>query len=325
MLAINTIFPYRAAFPAESGTTGQGQPVIFTDSSNNKNISLMQTNFIEQLSATAPAGLEQATAALCGEVRGLLKARTPKRYLALEPYARDTNLCHHILDLLTGKPALPDVSAPGCRPLLMLLALSEDTEVQNRLLHGLVEPWRKACRTPEMLYLCDVLYQTRIPRPLYNMCNEVCDYFFVERRKQVSHQPTPLTEAELQYAEKRLKPLYAAVFRLKVNRYSYRTNSVEELAGMLCMSASTFREKFSKIYRQSANKWLREQRIGQIRRDLKYHYDRPLREIAEKNGFESANRFWEFCTGQMKQSPSELHKELYDELCEERRKFYLGE
>lgn len=137
----------------------------------------MQTNFIEQLSATAPAGLEQATAALCGEVRGLLKARTPKRYLALEPYARDTNLCHHILDLLTGKPALPDVSAPGCRPLLMLLALSEDTEVQNRLLHGLVEPWRKACRTPEMLYLCDVLYQTRIPRPLYNMCNEVCDYF----------------------------------------------------------------------------------------------------------------------------------------------------
>jgi len=27
----------------------------------------------------------------------------------------------------------------------------------------------------------------------------------------------------------------------------------------------------------------------------------------------------------MKQSPSELHKELYDELCAERRKFYLGE
>ena len=87
----------------------------------------MQTNFIEQLSATAPECLEQATAALCGEVKGLLKARTPKRYLTLEPYARDTNLCHHLLDLLTEQPALPDVSAPGCRPLLMLLALSEDT------------------------------------------------------------------------------------------------------------------------------------------------------------------------------------------------------
>ena len=39
----------------------------------------MQTNFIEQLSATAPAGLEQATAALCGEVRGLLKAVSIRR------------------------------------------------------------------------------------------------------------------------------------------------------------------------------------------------------------------------------------------------------
>ncbi|MBM6904580.1 AraC family transcriptional regulator, partial [Phocaeicola coprocola] len=67
----------------------------------------MQTNFIEQLSATAPECLEQATAALCGEVKGLLKARTPKRYLTLEPYARDTNLCHHLLDLLTEQPALP--------------------------------------------------------------------------------------------------------------------------------------------------------------------------------------------------------------------------
>ena len=43
----------------------------------------MNTDFIEQLSATAPAGLEQTTAALCGEVKGLMKARTPKHYLAL--------------------------------------------------------------------------------------------------------------------------------------------------------------------------------------------------------------------------------------------------
>ena len=68
----------------------------------------MNTDFIEQLSATAPAGLEQTTATLCGEMKGLLKARTPKHYLALEPYARDTRLCHHILDLLTGQPALPE-------------------------------------------------------------------------------------------------------------------------------------------------------------------------------------------------------------------------
>lgn len=285
----------------------------------------MKTDFIEQLSATAPAGLEQSIAALCGEVKGLLNARTLKCYFVLEPYAPNTELCHHILDCLLSQPSLPEVSTPGCRPLLFLVALSENMEVQNRLLHELAEPWRKAYHTPEMLYLCDVLYQSSMPRPLYNLCNEVCDFFFVERRKQINRQPTPLTEVELQYAEKRLKPLYAAVFRLKVNRYSYHTNNVEELAGMLCMSVSTFREKFRKIYRKSASKWLQEQRIGQVRRDLKYYYDRPLREIAEKNGFQSANRFWEFCMGQMQKSPSELHQDLYDELCEERKKFYLGE
>ena len=176
-----------------------------------------------------------------------------------------------------------------------------------------------------MLYLCDVLYQTRIPRPLYNMCNEVCDYFFVERRKQMSRQPTPLTEAEAAICRETAEALVCR----RVPAESEPLQLPHEQRGgtggdALHERTSTFREKFSKIYRQSANKWLREQRIGQIRRDLKYHYDRPLREIAEKNGFESANRFWEFCTGQMKQSPSELHKELYDELCEERRKFYLG-
>ena len=72
---------------------------------------------------------------------------------------------------------LPEASDTGCRPLLMLLALSEDTEVQNRLLHGLVEPWRKTSRTPEMLYLCDVLYQTRIPRPLYTCATRCATTF----------------------------------------------------------------------------------------------------------------------------------------------------
>ena len=75
---INKLNPYCAAFPAEIGTSGHVQPVIFTNSSNNKNIPLMNTDFIEQLSATAPAGLEQTTAALCGEMKGLLKARTPE-------------------------------------------------------------------------------------------------------------------------------------------------------------------------------------------------------------------------------------------------------
>lgn len=285
----------------------------------------MKMEFTDLLASTAPEPLKETARALRLEIGQLLKTHGAKKYLVLEPYARNTELCRHILRRMEELPDLPSVSQREFQPLLMLLSLSKEVEIQNELLHRFVEPWRKAYRTPEMLYLCDILYRTGTPQPLYNMCNEVCDYFFVERRKQLSRQYTPLTELDFQFVEKRLKPLFAAVFRMKVNRYSYRTHSVEELAGMFCMSVSSFREKFRKIYRRSANSWLQEQRTGQIRRDLKYHYDRPLLEIAEKNGFSSASRFWEFCTERLKQSPSELHKELYDELCEERRKFYLGE
>ena len=279
----------------------------------------METKFIEQLVTTAPESLREITHTLRVDVEALLKAKSTKKFLVLEPYSHNTELCRHILRQMEQLPELPSVSCREYQPLLMLLSLSKEVEIQNDLLHHFVEPYRKAYRTPEMLYLCEVLYRTGTPQPLYNMCNEVCDYFFVERRKQISRQYTPLTELDFQFAEKRLKPLFTAVFRMKVNRYSYRTHSVEELAGMFCMSVSTFRERFRKIYHRSANKWLKEQRIEQIRRDLKYYYDRPLIEIAEKNGFVSANRFWEFCMEQMKQSPSELHKDLYDELCKKRR------
>lgn len=285
----------------------------------------METKFTDRLAITAPETLRSTTETLRAEIRTLMKARSMKKYLVLETYARNTELCRHILHRMRELPELPQVSCREYRPLLMLLSLSKDTEVQNDLLHHIVEPWRKAYRTQEMLYLCEILHLTGIPQPLYNMCNEVCDYFFVERRKQFRRKSTPVMETEFQFAEKRLKPLYAAVFKMKVNVYSYRTHSVEELASLLRMSVSSFRERFHSIYRTSANRWLQEQRAEQVCRDLKYYYDRPLMEIAEKNGFDSANRFWEFCTEQMKESPSELHERLYEELCKERRKFYLGE
>ena len=53
----------------------------------------MQTNFIELLSATAPEGLEQTAATLCGEVKKLLKARTPKRYRCPKRPTRDAARC----------------------------------------------------------------------------------------------------------------------------------------------------------------------------------------------------------------------------------------
>lgn len=39
----------------------------------------------------------------------------------------------------------------------MLLSLSKEVEIQNDLLHHFVEPYRKAYRTPEMLYLCSAV------------------------------------------------------------------------------------------------------------------------------------------------------------------------
>ena len=167
----------------------------------------METKFIEQLVMAVPESLRETTLALQTEVEELLKAKSTKKFLVLEPYSRNTELCRHILRRMEKLPELPSVSCKEYRPLLMLLSLSKEVEIQNDLLHHFVEPYRKAYRTPEMLYLCEVLYHTGTPQPLYNMCNEVCDYFFVERRKQISRQYTPLTELDFQFAEKRLKPL----------------------------------------------------------------------------------------------------------------------
>lgn len=158
----------------------------------------METKFIEQLVMTVPESLRETTLALQTEVEELLKAKSTKKFLVLEPYSRNTELCRHILRRMEKLPELPSVSCKEYRPLLMLLSLSKEVEIQNDLLHHFVEPYRKAYRTPEMLYLCEVLYHTGTPQPLYNMCNEVCDYFFVERRKQISRQYTPLTELDFQ-------------------------------------------------------------------------------------------------------------------------------
>ena len=164
----------------------------------------METKFIELLVTTAPESLRETTHTLRAEVEGLLRGKSVKKFLALEPYSRNMELCRHILRQMEQLPELPPVSCREYQPLLMLLSLSKEVEIQNDLLHHFTEPYRKAYRTQEMLYLCEILYHTGTPQPLYSMCNEVCDYFFVERRKQISHQYTPLTELDFQFAEKRL-------------------------------------------------------------------------------------------------------------------------
>lgn len=282
----------------------------------------METKLTELLEACAPIQLKKTTHALCREAVQLSRMKNAKKYLVLERYATNTRLCDYILRQLKELPSLPSVEDREYKPVLMLLALSPDTDFLYRLLVTLVVPYRKAYRTAEMLYLCEILHATGIPKRLYGICNEVCDYFFVERRNQLRKQPTPLNELDFQFAEQRLKPLATAVFRLKTDMYSYKTYKAEELAELCGMSYASFRAMFRKIYRQSPGDWLQERRIEQIKTDMKYNYELPIREIAERHDFSSPSRFWEFCKEQLERNPSELKKELYRELYEERKKFW---
>ena len=48
----------------------------------------METKFIEQLVMTVPESLRETTLALQAEVEELLKAKSTKKFLVLEPYSR---------------------------------------------------------------------------------------------------------------------------------------------------------------------------------------------------------------------------------------------
>ncbi|MDB8994741.1 hypothetical protein PN613_00250 [Parabacteroides distasonis] len=91
----------------------------------------METKFIEQLVTTAPESLREITHTLRVDVEALLKAKSTKKFLALEPYSHNTELCRHILRQMEQLPELPSVSCREYQPLLMLLSLSKEVEIQN--------------------------------------------------------------------------------------------------------------------------------------------------------------------------------------------------
>lgn len=53
----------------------------------------METKFIEQLVTTAPESLREITHTLRVDVEALLKAKSTKKFLVLEPYSHNTELC----------------------------------------------------------------------------------------------------------------------------------------------------------------------------------------------------------------------------------------
>ena len=71
----------------------------------------METKFIEQLVMTVPESLRETTLALQTEVEELLKAKSTKKFLVLESYFRNTELCRHILRRMEKLPELPSVTS----------------------------------------------------------------------------------------------------------------------------------------------------------------------------------------------------------------------
>ena len=64
----------------------------------------METKFIEQLVMAVPESLRETTLALQTEVEELLKAKSTKKFLVLEPYSQNTELCRHILRRMENCP-----------------------------------------------------------------------------------------------------------------------------------------------------------------------------------------------------------------------------
>ena len=160
------------------------------------------------------------------------------------------------------------------------------------------------------MFFCDLLCRMRGRFYLNCVINRVCDYFFRARRDTLRHQPTPLKESEMQYAESRMKELEKAVFRLKVKMYKWRTFTAEELADMCgCPPAD----------------WLRRERMERIRTDMSYRPELTVGEIAERNDFPSASNFSDFCRRQFDRSPQELKAEGEEEWRERRLEWWNGD
>ena len=63
----------------------------------------METKFIEQLVTTAPESLREITHTLRVDVEALLKAKSTKKFLVLEPYSHNTELPYPAADGITAR------------------------------------------------------------------------------------------------------------------------------------------------------------------------------------------------------------------------------
>lgn len=246
----------------------------------------------------------------CNEVKRLSRTKKIKRLLVLGRYAGNSELCGHVLHVLEMLPELPSMACPAYRSVLVLLSLSRDRDILCRLRANVVLPCSKRYRTEELLWLCEVLCVIGPSVSLCDICREVCLYFYQERRKQFQGYSTSVSELDFQFAEKRLRILSVAIFRLKVILYSPGVYSVGEFSLLCRMSYSAFRNRFLTVYGLPPGRWLRNKRIKRICLDMKYNHRLSLGEISERNGFSSVSRLCEFCKRNIGCTPGKLKRVL---------------
>ena len=177
---------------------------------------MAEPDLLELFRKHAQDGQKEMVSLFCNDVRRLSRTKKIKRLLVLGRYAGNSGLCGHVLRVLEILPELPGMACPAYRAVLVLLSLSRDRDVLCRLRANAVLPCRKRGRTEEMLWLCEILYAIGPSVSLHDICREVCLYFYQERRKQLLGYSTCVSELDFQFAERRLRILSVAVFRLKV-------------------------------------------------------------------------------------------------------------
>lgn len=253
------------------------------------------------------------------------KRRSLTNLKELEELSEDSGLLRFVIQTFQSLNEPPTLAERDYKVYMALVACSPEDFAFRYLSNDITAVFVKVCRTEELLFFCDLLRTMKGRDHLNCVVNRVCDYFFCERRKVLYGKPTHLKESEMQYAEGKLWGLARAVFRLKVDIYSYRTFVAEEMAELCGMSYSLFRSRFQKCYGISAAEWLRKERISRVRTDMTCRPEMPIKEAAQRNQFSSASNFADFCNQQLQKNPSALHKECYETWKEKRLKFWNGD
>lgn len=117
------------------------------------------------------------------------------------------------------------------------------------------------------------------------------------------------------YTKEQLRDLFRLVLSpdttfseyIRKNRNKYPT--VKQMAASMNLSTVHFSAKFKKIFGQTAYRWMKQSKVRHIRREIIFGA-KPLKLIAEENGFSTMAQFSNFCKKELGTVPSRIRKEV---------------